>query len=446
METLLEALASSSLYEEGRWWTKGLVKLYASFSAFKVAKDASTKKEEEEQDESEQVKEEKQARFVAATASHQPTSYSYSGTIIHLYCIYVSLSRTAWCLDPQSLIHPSHSSSFTWLSSFNILFPSSFSPSALFSCATRPLTFYSLCLSLQLYFYISTLLLRLSIMYAPPPYIPTLRNVDRLAYSYILPLINASVWLPLVLIPSSRVSYDPFSFIDVAEPVQNSIWNIYGLMPWIFSWINWFTSFLTFGKTESTTITVPGLSPNVKGFTSFWGRWIYGGLYSGPIFIWYLFNLSFRSAIGFYNWETDTRISTTNEQVLNLDDPAPDEYDGRMDGGRDVGWCRRMWIRFSGVLVPCLYFVLKDVEGFSLLEMSSTKKLRVGTDLRIQDLYGILAPVWLWAGVVGSGMLFSIWLNFLNYQHRLVVWRDDAKVVGVVIDEEDEELKVAFLY
>ncbi|KAJ3383549.1 hypothetical protein HDU84_003564 [Entophlyctis sp. JEL0112] len=137
-------------------------------------------------------------------------------------------------------------------------------------------------------------------------------------------------------------------------------------------------------------------------------------------------------------------VAIQYEGANGLDGPADNDYDGRMDGGREVGFLRRMWCRFSGVLVYYGWLLLERFRSNHIPEGEvkyGGGRLFVGRDLIGVDGFGSL---WLVVGVIGPSMALAMWVNFLNYQHRLVVWRQGRKgegAVGVVINEEDDEVK-----
>ncbi|KAI9332683.1 hypothetical protein BDR26DRAFT_641229 [Obelidium mucronatum] len=406
--------------------------------------------EDNDDDLSEEMKEEKKGRFIGSVCVHQPISYSFFGTFIQVGVVYIIYCKAAWCLNVADLVSGSNPPSFHLLLSpgryiYSWIFPPNLSLVNIATCPSRPFTFYQLCLNIQFSFYVLILALRL----APPSKIVS--KLDRFAHTFLLPVVNASVWLPWFIIPRSRVSYNPLAVSSFASggvspdamipAAVSSIWNLYGLL----SLLSWSSSAFS-SSSPSSKIVVPGLSHGTVMPTSFWGSWVFGGLYTGPILVWWLFNLCNRSAIGFYNWEMDQTISTANEHVQKFSGPAPEEFDGRMDGGRTVGWLRRMWVRFSGVLVYSLWLLLLASPQGDVSGSIHSSKLFVGVDVVPANMRSLWLNLWMWGGVLGTGILFAIWLNFLNYQHRLVVWKDEGRTAGVLIDEEDDELKVGLLY
>ncbi|KAJ3130933.1 hypothetical protein HK100_007159, partial [Physocladia obscura] len=420
--------------EGGRWWIRGIERLHKRFLTFsKLHRPANFNAEDEDADEAVDP-EEKLARFVSAVCTHQ----------------------LAWCVDAiaamQEAVSPHPKSWWTWPFRFVYysIFPANLSVLNVLGCPTRPPTFYHFCSIIQLVFYSTVLCLRL----IPPRFIKmnsTVRNFDRLLFSFVLPIVNGAVWLPVFIVPRSRTkfnAFDPAIFSSLSlSPASSSLTP---LLPSVYT-------------------IVPGLSPQTRIVTSFWGSWVFGGIYTGPVLIWWFFNICNRTAIGFYNWQTDQDVATADERVSALknsdtsyDSPADNDFDGRMGGGRIVGWLRRMWTRFAGVLVYSLWtwYLYASTNGFvregeSKLFASgfgssngyfngNAFKIHVGTDVGVDAYPGLL---WMGIGVTVPGMVFAVWLNFLNYQHRLVVWRervgndDSSGVVGLVVDEEDDELK-----
>ncbi|KAJ3211336.1 hypothetical protein HDU82_006106 [Entophlyctis luteolus] len=404
--------------------------LFLSQALFRAFKEASSDDNEHPADTDETLSpEEKLSRFVDAVCSHQSISYSMIGSATQLYIVYATYCRAAWCVGVNGRISPSDSNIWivlTWPFRFiySLVFPPGLSPTNLLYCSSRPDSFAHFCLCVQFTFYATIFILR----QIPPSKILSsdslVRRFDRILFSYGLPIVNSTVWLPIFLVPRSRTKWNPFVPSEFL-PNNSSTSVIHG----------WFSSY---------PILVPGISPVPSLRVSFWGSWIFGRIFSGPVFLWWLFNVCNRTAIGFYNWETDQDIASADEGANGLDGPADNDYDGRMDGGREVGFLRRMWCRFSGVLVYYGWLLLERFRSNHIPEGEvkyGGGRLFVGRDLIGVDGFGSL---WLVVGVIGPSMALAMWVNFLNYQHRLVVWRQGRKgegAVGVVINEEDDEVK-----
>jgi hypothetical protein len=413
--------------------------------------------------------------------TYRKVSASWLGIGIQLYTIYVIFSRLAWCpsepntADLLSALTPTNdsitnnstdppswtiSSYFTLgsLSSlpFRLLFNSNLSLLPFTnSCPTRPPTFHQLCLTLQLTYYIISLLAKLQ------PTQPTFEPLEKFITIHLLHLLNGSVWLPLFLTPTLPPTFTLIPGLN--NPSQ--------ILPAPSFWGSWI-----FG----------GLSKSIIPFLGFIG----GGAYWGPIFFWTLHLYCFRTLQGIWSWEHKEKLSELDE-VENKRDAADDE-EGSMGGwGGWRGWYYRMWCRFSPFLVVWVWEVLYRDGGIladeygilqkfgkSVFGSKEIRKLGEGLEkdgiLESQlwlttDLNQWAGLIWVTIGVVVPSFCLTVWLNFVNYQHKLVLWeeRDSSRSTkkkvekekggkdgdrvwkykrGIVVDDFDGQIKVGILY
>ncbi|TPX52333.1 hypothetical protein CcCBS67573_g09894 [Chytriomyces confervae] len=436
--------------ESERWWIDGMSRLHSLFRSYRRKLPKALQKEGDDDDDSSH----KLDAFVEAVCTYQflltlpprPISYSLFGTGIQIYVVYVAFSRASFCLTLS--LHDSPLSWLQYLSKWiiwSLQLAQNANPISLFYCPSRQPTFFFMCCCIQLAYYSAVLAIRLLPANAFQKY-PLLRTIDVFLHTYALPIVSAAVFLPVFLIPGSRTSFQPLrdafaassATLDVLATTKvASIWNLYGVFRW----------FQT-SELSNTKLIVPGLTAGTRAL-SFWGSWIFGRPYSGAIFLWWLFQVCNRSAVGLYNWEADQHVASVDETLSNSE-PMPDDFDGRIGGGRYVGWCRRMWFRFGGMLVWTMWQCVQFWNG----PMGESSAIRIAGGAAVAkyfvswdaDAWNFPGVVWMWIGVGGSGVALSVWINFLNYQHRLLVWEDASRTKGVVIDEEDDEMKLGILF
>ncbi|KAJ1545122.1 hypothetical protein HK405_008129, partial [Cladochytrium tenue] len=349
--------AEPEITDEPLWWEHGLFCLFAKYQKFfegNTAKPAGPTDWNNLKGPTDVAEKDDFEKFMRSVVSDMTISLSPLGLIIHGYILYVTYAWAAYCPTVADITTSSGGGSvlgsllgylsypFRVLVSLSV--PAQTNPLALVSCPTRPWTFHKLTSLIQLVFYTGTLMGKLR----PDLFLP----LDRFCSVYLLDITNSAVWLP------------------------------------------WF---VVRGAQFHARTVVSGLHPRAWRSLRFWGSWLMGGPYSGPVVCWWIFNICHRAAIGLFQWEAAQevaledevarRVARKRELVQQLAESHPqtggrlgeedmdaatleadveadaarmDDTDGGgLDGGGWRGWRFRTALRFSpSVLLAVWHFLI----------------------------------------------------------------------------------------
>ncbi|KAJ3123017.1 hypothetical protein HK098_002273 [Nowakowskiella sp. JEL0407] len=353
-------------------------------------------------------------------------SYTYSILAFHLIICYYFISNLLTC--PQ---YPPHITSFETISNYTVQAPThtwawNLPKSSITTCL-YPTTFVHFTWYIQCIFYTTLLVSRY-----------TIPSLERKILVYFPYMINGMVWSSYYLI--SRAQKPTALFFSHAE-------NQYPTVTY-----NW--SYLRHG--------------------TLWNIWI-------PIFIWWVYLVLRRGAMGLYMWEFETLLHNWAVKRVIDDGKIVDETEDEFDQ-RKILYARLnlVWFRVYCLLSPCLVLVVwylwvrtnavgprvlvyvfnvlvpffeifrrmvVDVLGFTYLSTLSITKLDIPNtrSLFATDMAKFPGIVWTLLLVVIAGAPMVLWYSFLTFQIQVVTWSKRYKH-GFAILAWEKDVKVGIIY
>ncbi|KAJ3096743.1 hypothetical protein HDU97_005609 [Phlyctochytrium planicorne] len=216
------------------------------------------------------------------------------------------------------------------------------------------------------------------------------------------------------------------------------------------------------------------LSRTLRG-KGFWGSWILGGPRWGPVLCWWIFAACHRIRWGILHWELQQKVAIRSEQEKGLTGPPEEDEEGNIftggwrgifwrigqiasaalvvlgwwwiangfGGGAAVAWPSTVdskghvdpWefvMNKTTELFPCAYNVTSAWDDAPSSDFVLASKLFMKTpDVALKGP-GFL---WVWLGLLVPSFALTVWINFMSFQHRAVIWGPGVGALGGVVDE-----------
>ncbi|KAI9359986.1 hypothetical protein DFJ73DRAFT_92837 [Zopfochytrium polystomum] len=433
-------------------------------------------------------------KFTQNVLSDMTISCSPLGLIFHGYIIYVLYSMAAYCPFSSPDI-PATASTLGYITyPFRLILrwtilPSQTNPFALVSCPTRPWTFHHLAVLTQFVFYAAT--------FAAKVLRDRYQHLDRFFTVYLLDIVNGAVWLPWFVVRGAQMTAK-----TAVVGLYPRAWRSTGFWgSWAFGgtytgpilcWWLWnFAHRSAVGLYQWEAAQEVALADEVRrrlrivrariesGLKAARRKGGKEGLVDDASAL-----AAADPAVAAAAAQSTTapspsalldQLTEEDEQRAQLDDGMEPDDGGMRNGGWDGVFFRLAQQFASGLLLLLWEAIRMQTWGVSKMNTDFEKDpvtaaAAAAAANRTEEAAAAASgyfshfaanassaeaaarayvavdvprwPGWIWAvgGVMLSSFLYSLWISFLTFEHRLVVWSADRKRAVVVRDTEGKLL------